>query len=119
MLNGYGGFAISESPVWMPNVAAWCAEGGVWAIAGLRGGLEHGEAWHRAGRREHKQHVFDDFHAAADWLVATGRPSRSARWRVARTVGCSSGRRSPSAPISPGWCGARCRCSTWCASRSS
>ncbi|MCB0998167.1 MAG: S9 family peptidase [Acidimicrobiales bacterium] len=88
VLNGYGGFAISESPVWMPNVAAWCAEGGVWAIAGLRGGLEHGEAWHRAGRREHKQHVFDDFHAAADWLVATGRAHRD---RLALAGGSNGG----------------------------
>ncbi|MFN8022242.1 MAG: prolyl oligopeptidase family serine peptidase [Acidimicrobiales bacterium] len=75
VLNGYGGFAITESPVWVPNVAAWCAQGGVWAIAGLRGGFEHGERWHQAGRREHKQNVFDDFHAAGDWLVATGRAS--------------------------------------------
>lgn len=88
VLNGYGGFAISESPAWMPNVAAWCAEGGVWAIAGLRGGLEHGEAWHRAGRREHKQHVFDDFHAAADWLVATGRAHRD---RLALAGGSNGG----------------------------
>ena len=72
ILNGYGGFAISESPAWVPNIAAWCAEGGVWAIAGLRGGLEHGEKWHEAGRRANKQNVFDDFHAAADWLVAQG-----------------------------------------------
>jgi prolyl oligopeptidase len=72
VLNGYGGFAISESPTWMPNLVAWCGAGGVWAIAGLRGGYEHGEAWHRAGRRGNKQHVFDDFHAAGDWLVAQG-----------------------------------------------
>ncbi len=72
ILNGYGGFAISESPTWMPNLAAWCAEGGTWAIAGLRGGYEHGEAWHHAGRRANKQRVFDDFHAAGDWLVAEG-----------------------------------------------
>ncbi len=72
VLTGYGGFAIAESPVWMPNLAAWCAAGGVYAIAGLRGGYEYGEAWHQAGRREHKQRVFDDFHAAADWLVAEG-----------------------------------------------
>ncbi len=76
ILTGYGGFAIAESPVWMPNLAAWCAAGGVYAIAGLRGGYEYGEAWHQAGRRANKQRVFDDFHAAADWLVAEGYTSR-------------------------------------------
>ena len=76
ILNGYGGFAIAETPVWSPTIAAWCAAGGLYAIAGLRGGIEHGEAWHDAGRRANKQNVFDDFHAAADWLVATGRTSR-------------------------------------------
>ena len=76
ILNGYGGFAITETPVWSPQIAAWCAAGGVYAIAGLRGGLEEGEAWHHAGRREHKQNVFDDFHAAADWLVAEGLAGR-------------------------------------------
>jgi prolyl oligopeptidase len=76
ILNGYGGFAIAESPSWMPNLAAWCAEGGVWAIAGLRGGYEYGERWHQAGRRATKQNVFDDFHSAADWMVATSRASR-------------------------------------------
>jgi prolyl oligopeptidase len=76
ILTGYGGFAIAESPIWMPNLAAWCAAGGVYAIAGLRGGYEYGETWHQAGRREHKQRVFDDFHAGADWLVAQGYTSR-------------------------------------------
>ena len=76
ILTGYGGFAITESPVWMPNLAAWCAAGGVYCIAGLRGGYEYGEAWHHAGRRANKQRVFDDFHAAADWLVAEGYTSR-------------------------------------------
>ena len=76
MLTGYGGFAIAETPAWSPAYAAWCERGGVYAIAGLRGGLEHGEAWHQAGMRANKQHVFDDFHAAADHLVATGRTSR-------------------------------------------
>ena len=76
ILNGYGGFAISETPVWSPQIAAWCAAGGLYAIAGLRGGLEEGEAWHHAGRRDTKQHVFDDFHAAADWLVDQGLASR-------------------------------------------
>ncbi|HUC31895.1 MAG TPA: prolyl oligopeptidase family serine peptidase [Ilumatobacteraceae bacterium] len=76
ILTGYGGFAIAESPVWMPNLAAWCGNGGVFAIAGLRGGYEYGDAWHQAGRREHKQLVYDDFFAAADWLVDEGFTSR-------------------------------------------
>ena len=76
ILTGYGGFAIAETPVFMPNLAAWCAAGGVYAIAGLRGGYEYGEAWHQAGRRGLKQNVFDDFHSAADWLVAQGYTSR-------------------------------------------
>ena len=62
--------------MWSPTIAAWCEKGGLYAIAGLRGGIEHGETWHDAGRRANKQNVFDDFHAAADWLVATGRTSR-------------------------------------------
>jgi len=69
ILNGYGGFAIAETPVWSPQIAAWCGAGGLYAIAGLRGGLEEGQAWHHAGRRATKQNVFDDFHAGADWLV--------------------------------------------------
>ncbi|MEP7204181.1 MAG: prolyl oligopeptidase family serine peptidase [Ilumatobacteraceae bacterium] len=76
LLTGYGGFAIAESPAWVVRAAAWCAAGGVFAVAGLRGGYEHGEAWHRAGRRANKQNVFDDFHAAGDWLVAHGFTSR-------------------------------------------
>jgi prolyl oligopeptidase len=88
ILNGYGGFAISESPMWSPTIAAWCGAGGMYAVAGLRGGYEHGEAWHEAGRRAHKQNVFDDFHAAADWLVATGRTSRS---RLAIAGGSNGG----------------------------
>ena len=76
VLTGYGGFAIAMSPAWMPNLAAWCAAGGVYAIAGMRGGYEYGDAWHQAGRRALKQNVFDDFHAAADWLVAEGYTSR-------------------------------------------
>ncbi len=88
ILNGYGGFAITETPVWSPLIAAWCAAGGVYAIAGLRGGHEEGEAWHEAGRRQHKQNVFDDFHAGADWLVATGRTSRE---RLAIAGGSNGG----------------------------
>ena len=77
VLTGYGGFAIAMSPAWSPNLAAWCAAGGVYAIAGMRGGYEYGDSWHQAGRRANKQNVFDDFHAAADWLVAEGYTSRS------------------------------------------
>ncbi len=76
MLTGYGGFALAESPAWVVRGAAWCAAGGMFAVAGLRGGYEHGESWHRAGRRANKQNVFDDFHAAGDWLVSQGYTSR-------------------------------------------
>lgn len=73
ILNGYGGFAISLlTPAFSPAALAWVEAGGVYAIAGLRGGAEEGEAWHRAGMREHKQRVFDDFHAAADTLTGDG-----------------------------------------------
>jgi prolyl oligopeptidase len=88
ILTGYGGFAIAESPMWMPHLAAWCEAGGVYCIAGLRGGWEHGERWHHAGRRDHKQNVFDDFHAAADWLVAQGYTSRD---RLAIAGGSNGG----------------------------
>jgi prolyl oligopeptidase len=88
ILTGYGGFAISETPVWSPTIAAWCAGGGLYAVAGLRGGFEHGEDWHRAGNRANKQRVFDDFAAAADWLVATGRTSRD---RLAIAGGSNGG----------------------------
>ncbi len=87
ILTGYGGFAISETPVWSPMAAAWCEAGGQWVVAGLRGGFEHGESWHLAGNRGNKQRVFDDFHAVADHLVATGRTSRD---RLA-VVGGSNG----------------------------
>lgn len=72
VLTGYGGFAIAESPAWSPFGVAVADAGGLYAVAGLRGGLEHGEEWHLAGTREHKQQVFDDFACAADWLVSEG-----------------------------------------------
>ena len=72
VLGGYGGFGISLAPAYSPSVLAWVEAGGVYAIAGLRGGGEEGESWHRAGMRAHKQRVFDDFHAAARTLVAAG-----------------------------------------------
>jgi prolyl oligopeptidase len=88
ILTGYGGFAIAETPAWSPTIAAWAEAGGLFAVAGLRGGYEEGEAWHQAGRREHKQNVFDDFHAAADHLVAT---RRTARDRLAIRGGSNGG----------------------------
>jgi prolyl oligopeptidase len=72
VLTGYGGFAIAESPAWSPVGVAVADAGGIYAVAGIRGGLEHGEDWHQAGMRHRKQQVFDDFTAAADWLVAEG-----------------------------------------------
>jgi prolyl oligopeptidase len=75
LLTGYGGFAISRKPTYSATALAWVAAGGVYALASLRGGGEEGEAWHLAGVREHKQRVFDDFHAAADALVADGTTS--------------------------------------------
>ncbi len=70
LLTGYGGFNASLTP-WFSSVAAlWAESGGVLAVANLRGGGEFGEDWHRAGMFEKKQNVFDDFIAAAEWLVA-------------------------------------------------
>ncbi len=72
ILYGYGGFDISLMPGYSPNILAWVAAGGVYAVAGLRGGSEEGEQWHRAGMLAGKQNVFDDFHAAARALVSRG-----------------------------------------------
>jgi prolyl oligopeptidase len=72
VLYGYGGFNVPLTPAYTAQALAWVAAGGVWAVANLRGGSEHGEGWHRAGMREHKQNVFDDFAAAGEHLVAQG-----------------------------------------------
>ena len=72
VLNGYGGFNISRTPAYSAGVAAWVEAGGLFALPNLRGGGEYGETWHRAGMLANKQNVFDDFHAAAEALVATG-----------------------------------------------
>jgi prolyl oligopeptidase len=69
LLTGYGGFDLSSNPSFNPFAAAWMAGGGVYALANLRGGGEFGEDWHHAGMLEKKQNVFDDFIAAAEWLV--------------------------------------------------
>ena len=72
LLYGYGGFNINQTPAFSPAAFAWLDRGGLLAGANLRGGGEYGEDWHRAGMLEKKQNVFDDFIAAAEWLVTTG-----------------------------------------------
>ena len=69
LLYGYGGFNVSLTPTFRASVLAWLEMGGAYAEANLRGGGEYGEAWHRGGTLENKQHVFDDFIAAAEYLI--------------------------------------------------
>ena len=72
LLYGYGGFAISETPYYRPDVPAWLELGGVYVTANMRGGGEYGESWHKAGMLDKKQNVFDDFIAVAEALVREG-----------------------------------------------
>ena len=71
LLNGYGGYGVSLTPKFLgPRTRLWLDGGGVFVIANLRGGGEFGEAWHQAGALTNKQNVFDDFFAAAEYLIA-------------------------------------------------
>ena len=76
ILYGYGGFDVSLTPGFDPFIAWWIEQGGLYAVANLRGGGEFGEEWHHAGMLDKKQNVFDDFIAAAEWLINNKYTSR-------------------------------------------
>jgi prolyl oligopeptidase len=83
-LTGYGGFNAASLPGFSSTAVTWAENGGVYALANLRGGNEFGEAWHQSGMLDKKQNVFDDFAAAAQYLI-------SAKYTTARHLGVAGG----------------------------
>jgi prolyl oligopeptidase len=77
ILYGYGGFAVNMTPMFDAHRLAWIEQGGIYAQAVLRGGMEYGEEWYASGMLAKKQNVFDDFIAAAEWLIDEGYTSSS------------------------------------------
>ena len=88
LLTGYGGFKVSLTPQFSARAVVFAERGGVFAVPNLRGGGEYGETWHKAGMLAKKQNVFDDFTAAAEWLVANRYASAS---RLAISGGSNGG----------------------------
>ena len=118
---GYGGFNVSETPVFSATLFQWFEAGGLFALPNLRGGGEYGDAWHEAGHARQEAERLRRLHRrgrVADRARAT-RTRRSSRSPAARTAGCSPARRSRSGRICSAPRSSRCRCSTCCAIRTS
>src|SRR6202011_576727 len=98
ILYGYGGFNISITPGFSSATALWLQMGGAYAVATLRGGAEYGDAWHDAGRLANKQHVIDDFIAAAQMLIDKKITSTP---KLAANGGGNGGLLDPAAIVQP------------------